>query len=386
MNLLDLALIVAMGVAAIGGWRLGLMARSLAWLGVALGLLVAVPLVAPVVGRFGGRDADTRVTVALVFLVLCSATGQALGWLLGARLHRRRPEATLSNAERAGGAGLGVGGVVVVLWMLLPSLAVAAGWPARAARDSLVVGVVEVAPAPPDVFEAWGRAIADAPFPAALGREDAPPDPGEPPDDALDATTIAQVRSSVVRVTGVACDQVLDGSGAVVEDRLVVTNAHVVAGEDVTTVVDGSGLEHAATVIAFDPIHDIALLAVPSLNAQPLTLARPEEGARAAVFGFPGGGSLKISPARIGKTIRANGTDIYRDGRSVRDVVVLAAEVVPGDSGAPVIDESGRLVALVFATDPASNDTAYALDHDELVDALGATRTPDGASTDRCVR
>jgi uncharacterized membrane protein required for colicin V production len=385
VNLLDLAIIVAALTAALGGWRLGVTTRVFAWLGVGLGLLVAVPFVADVVSRFGGDDADTRVTAALIFLVLCGAVGQALGILLGNALRKRRPMARLSARERIGGAALGASGVFVIVWMLLPSLAVASGWPAAATRESFVVSLIESGPAPPAVFEAWGREVVDAPFPEVLDREDEPPDPGDVPDHGLDPALVAKARSSVVHVTGVACNSIIDGSGVIVEPGIVLTNAHVVAGESRTSIIDASGTEHAGTVVMFDAEHDLAVVSVEGLDPAPLPVGDAKEGSIVGIFGHPAGGELRVSPGRVGDTIRATGTDIYRLGRSDRQVVVLAAEVVPGDSGAAVIDELGSIVAIVFATDPASSDTAYALAREEIDAALGRTRIPQGADTMGCV-
>ncbi len=385
MNLLDFAIIVAACTAALGGWRLGVTTRVFAWLGVGLGLLAAIPFVADVVSRFGGDDADTRVTVALVFVVLCAAIGQAIGILLGNALRKRRPVAHLSARERIGGAALGATGVFVVVWMLLPSLAVASGWPAAATRESFLVSLIEAGPTPPAVFEAWGREVADAPFPEVLDREDEPPDPGSVPERGIDPELIASVRASVVHVTGVACDSIIDGSGVVVEPGIVITNAHVVAGEARTSIIDASGIEYEGSVVMFDAEHDLAVVAVAGLDRPPLSVRDAQKGSIVGIFGYPAGGELRVSPGRVGETIRATGTDIYRRGRSDRRVVVLAAEVVPGDSGAAVIDERGSVVAIVFATDPASPDTAYALAREEIDAALSRTRIRRGADTMGCV-
>ncbi len=385
MNLLDLAILAAAATAALGGWRLGVTTRVFAWLGVAFGLLLAIPFVASFVARFGGSNADSRLAVAILFLVVCAAAGNAAGIVLGRAVRRRRPAPELSRGERVGGAALGAAGVLVVLWMLLPSLAVASGRPAAATRDSFVVSLIELGPTPPGVFEAWGREVVDAPFPEVLDREREPPDPGDVPRHGLDAALVAQVRRSVVQISGIACDRIIDGSGVIVEPGVVITNAHVVAGEASTSIIDAKGVEYEGTVVMFDPEHDLAVVTIPQLEAPPLELGEAEQGSVAGVFGYPAGGGLRVSPARIGSTIRATGTDIYRRGRSDRDVVVLAAEVVPGDSGAAVIDQLGAVVALVFATDPASPDTAYALAREEIDTALGQARNPQGADTMECV-
>jgi S1-C subfamily serine protease len=389
VNQLDVAIIVAAGAAAIGGWRLGFVARALAWVGVAIGLVGAVPFVATVVTNFGGDDPDSRVTVALVFLVLCGAGGQALGILIGTRVGRLRAGRPRGSLDRACGALAGALGVLVVVWMLLPSLAVAAGWPARATRESRIIEIIDtVAPTPPDAFARWGRAVADAPYPSALDPLDEPPDPGTAPRGTVPNSLVAKVRRSVVQVTGIACRNVQEGSGFVARDEIVVTNAHVVAGESATSVVDASGRRLDATVVGFDPERDLALLQVDGLGAPPLALGRPTRDVEAAVLGYPGGGAMRATPARVGDTITARGTDIYRRGRSTRAVVVLAARLKPGDSGGAVVGADGAVVGVAFAIDPGSRTTAYALAPSEVEATLALLEvgsTPRPVGTGRCL-
>ncbi len=157
--------------------------------------------------------------------------------------------------------------------MTIPSLATAKGWPARMARGSAVIGFLDdLTPDQPAQFAAWGRAISDAPYPSALGPLDSPPDPGLPPEAAISAVVDSKVRRSIVKVSGRACRQIQEGSGWVTTSGLVVTNAHVVAGEDDTTVEDSTGREYDARVVAFDPVRDLAVLRVPSLDAAGLPL------------------------------------------------------------------------------------------------------------------
>src|SRR5262249_7284840 len=140
MNLLDLVLLGALVAAAFGGWRIGLVARVLAWAGVAGALAIGIRFVPTVVTEFGGTSADDRVTVALLFLVLLATLGQALGLGAGLIANRASPrQGPLPVWDRAAGATIGVVGVLVLLWMVIPSLATAQGWPARMARGSALV-------------------------------------------------------------------------------------------------------------------------------------------------------------------------------------------------------------------------------------------------------
>lgn len=366
MNLFDVGILAGAAGAAIGGWRLGFLARLLGWLGVAAGLGVGIQMVPGVVARFGGATADDRVTIALVFLVLMATVGQGLGLVIGALLPRVRLPGT-ATADRAAGAVLGVTGVLALVWMVVPSLATAEGWPARAARGSAIVAFVdEVAPDQPERFAALGRAISEAPYPSVLRRLEDPPDPGAPPGTALDPDVDARVRAAIVKVEGKACRRLQEGSGWIARPGLVVTNAHVVAGESSTTVESPVGGLLDATVVVFDPVRDLAVLAVPGLGAPPLELGDGEVGMEGAVYGHPGGERLRASPARIGEEITAIGTDIYRTGESRRRVYVLAAELRPGDSGGPLVAPDGTVVGVAFAIDPGSPGTAYAVTDDEV--------------------
>lgn len=372
--------------AGIGGWRLGFVARVFAWIGIGLALAIGVHFVPRVVTAFGGTSADDRVTVAVLFLILVATLGHAVGLGVGVLAHHYTgPGHTLPRWDRVAGAGVGIIGVLALVWMTIPSLAAAKGWPARMARDSALVDLVErVAPDQPARFAAWGRAISDAPYPSAIGPLDDPPDPGAPPAAAIPSAVDEVVRRSIVKVSGRACRQIQEGSGWVAGRGLVVTNAHVVAGQDETTIEDANGGEHTASVVAFDPVRDLAVLRAPSLTADPLPLGVGEVGDLGAVYGHPGGGELEASPARVGEEILAVGTDIYRTAESRRQVLVLAAALEPGDSGGALVDVTGEVVGVAFAIDPGRDGTSYALANEEVQAVLDAVGSG-AVDTGRCL-
>ena len=204
---------------------------------------------------------------------------------------------------------------------------------------------------------------------------DRPGDVGAPPQLVLSPASDERVRNAVVRVEGEACDQIQDGTGFAVTRDLVVTNAHVVAGERQTSVFLPDGERRAARVVRFDPRRDLALLQVPGLGLAPLALGHGATGMVGAVYGHPGGGPLRPTPARIAEEIDARGTDIYRTTPTSRSVFVLASQLAPGDSGAPLVDPNGTVVGVAFAIDPATNTTAYALTDAELRPVLEAVPT-----------
>jgi len=166
---------------------------------------------------------------------------------------------------------------------------------------------------------------------------------------ATDGVRVARRR--VVRVFGSACGLGIEGSGWVAAPGLVVTNAHVVAGETDTEVQpDGLGLGRGAQVVAFDPHDDIAVLRVPGLSLPALKLAAgPRSGTAAAILGFPLDGPFDAEPGRIGRTNVVSTQNAYGDGPVLRSITSLRGRVKPGNSGGPMVDGTGHVVATVFA-------------------------------------
>ncbi len=374
MNALDLAIVFAIVIAAICGYRLGFVARALSWAGLAGALVIAIQLIPDLMSALATTSPRGRLIAVLAFVLGLGLLGQALGLAAGALLHARLPSVNaIQRSDRIAGAAVGACGVVVLLWLVLPALTSAPGWPARAAQGSEIASTIEqVAPEPPKSLRELGRMVAEAPYPEVFSPDDGPADVGTPPQAVIPAAVDARVRAAIVRVEGRACDQIQDGTGFVIRPGLVATNAHVVAGEPTTSVFIANGDRLAARVVRFDPRRDLAILAVDNLRVAPLSIGKGSAGLVGAVYGHPGGGDLRAAPARIAEEIDARGTDIYRTTPTSRDVFVLAAQLAPGDSGAPLVDQAGRAVGVAFAIDPGREGTAYALTSAELQHALAA--------------
>ena len=384
MNALDLVLVATVVAAAIAGWRLGFVARLTSWTGLAIGVLVAVRVLPWVIDRLEGAE-SLRILLTVTGLLLAGASiGQLLGLFAGSRLRRAISGTRTSRGDRVAGAAAGVAGVLVGCWLLLPALTGTRDWSARQVDGSLVARAIDaVMPAPPDALGAIGRVVGEDRFPRVFDALQLRGDPGVPPaTSGLSAATRAEVATSVVRLEGIACRRIQLGTGAVVAPGLVVTNAHVVAGQATTTVRRDDGVELAGTVVGFDPARDVALLAVPGLDRPVLPLGEARAGSTGAVFGHPAGGELRDTPFAVARRVTAEGTDIYDAARSRREVLFLAADLRPGDSGAPLVDAAGEMVGLAFAVAPDGRRVAYALTVPELEQALdefGATPVDTGA-------
>lgn len=387
MNALDLIIVVAVVVAALLGYRLGFVARVVSWTGLALGITIALLLVDDALEPVSDRPSQTRLLAALAFILVLAAAGEAIGLALGVALRRQLPPtADVHRNDRIGGAIVGALGVLVAVWLITPALASTTGWPARAAQGSQIVRAIDrYAPDPPPQAVKLGRRVAEGPFPEVFAPSSGPSDVGPVPAVNLPAAVESRVARSVVKVQGPACDQIQSGSGFAVADDLVVTNAHVVAGEQGTEVERSDGRVLDAVVVAFDPDRDLALLRVRGLGVPVLELGDAQVGTEGAVLGHPGAGPLRATPARVDDTVRARGTDIYRTAHTERLVHVLAAHLIPGDSGGPFVDTDGRVVGVAFAIDPGQDGVAFALARSELDATLRAARSGGSVDTGPCL-
>ena len=100
------------------------------------------------------------------------------------------------------------------------------------------------------------------PLPSITG----PPADVSPPTGAiLAAPGVTRAIASVVRITGQACGVGIEGSGWVAAPDVVVTNAHVVAGETNTLVQRGGDRDRdcRTQLVLFDTHNDVAVLRVP---------------------------------------------------------------------------------------------------------------------------
>ena len=366
--MLDLLLVLAAVGAAVGGYRLGFLARVTSWLGLALGVLVGTWLMPEVMERLDDTSETTLAFVAICALAGAALVGQAAGLVLGSRLRIALPAGTLRTTDQAAGAMAGVAGVLIGLWLLLPTLGEVPGWTSDQARTSVIAQTVTHSfPQAPDTIQALRRLVGDDPFPRVFDQLRPAPSVGPAPaETGLTQATAEAVAASVVRIEGEACGRIQEGSGFFVADDLVVTNAHVVAGEDQSTVELADGSDVAAVVVAFDPQRDLAVLRTSDVDVAPLALDRGQTGDAGGVFGHPGGGPLEISPFQIGDEIIARGRDIYDQSPTERSVLVLASNLAPGDSGSALIDPSGRVVGVAFAIAPDKDGVAYALAIEEL--------------------
>lgn len=387
MSLLDLLILLSVASAVVGGFRLGFLARVTSWAGLGLGIALGVVFLPDVASYFQDADRAVALLASVAFLLAAGMLGQGLGLALGAALHsslRVGPE--FRQYDRAAGGALGAVGIIAIFWLMTPAFAGVAGWPARQARSSFLLEVIAgITPDPPDTLQALRRVLGDHNFPEVFSGLKSTPDVGPPPPESkISAEVHQRVVDATVKVTGQACRKIQEGSGFAAGGDLIVTNAHVVAGERQTEVERSDGRSFTASVVAFDPDRDLAVLRAPGLNREALPVTTGSEQMVGAVYGHPGGGALRAAPAAIRDRVTALGRDIYDRHRTRRDVFILASKLAPGDSGGALVNGDGAVVGVAFAIAPDRSATAYALTEKELQAALAAV-SPSPVDTGPCL-
>jgi uncharacterized membrane protein required for colicin V production len=374
VNALDLVIVLVALAAVVGGYHRGFVARVASWVGMGVGLYVGARLIPRVADAMEGSAELTVFTVCAAVLVAGVFLGQAVGLVIGSRLRLSVGDGTARRTDQAFGAVAGLVAVGVVLWLLLPAIASVPSWPAEQARTSVLAGVIhDQLPEPPDALETLSSLVGEDRFPDVFAELERAPDVGPPPAaTGMSAETAESVRRSTVKVLGEACGRLQEGSGFVVGPDRIATNAHVVAGTTTLAVERSDGGQLAARVVFFDPDTDRAVLAVAGLERPALPIGQPAVDDRGGVFGHPGGGELEISPFRVARITEALGRDIYDDQPVQREVLFLASDLAPGDSGSALVDPAGEVVGVAFAIAPDRDSVAYALSADELLGATAA--------------
>ena len=343
MTKVDLIALGFVALTAFIGWKKGLLASALSVAGIVFGAWLG-SRVAPALLQ-GGRASPYTPLAALAGAAVGAILLETLGTLAGTSLRSRIRKPRLTTIDSFGGIALGAFAGLAIVWVLG---AVALLLPGQAdlrhgAQKSALIRRLNEVVSPEKVLNALARID---PFPAISG----PAAPVTPPDPSLaHSAGTRSAAPSVVRVLGTACGVGVEGTGWTARSDVVVTAAHVVAGQDDTIVELQSGARLPAQAVAFDTRNDIAVLHVDNLGLRPLPLVPARSGAAVAVLGFPENGPFTSTPARVGRTSVVLAEDAYGRGPVTRAITSLGGRVRHGDSGAPAVDARGAVESTVFA-------------------------------------
>jgi S1-C subfamily serine protease len=371
MTWLDVILIALLAGSLYSGYRRGAVLQVIGIVGLIAGVLVGVA-VAPRVAQLA-RSPASGVAVVLGTVLVAGTIGNILGWTAGSYLRRRAHGTPLKRVDALSGSVVSAGALVLVVWLLALNLA-EGPFPAvsRGLRRSEIVQTLDAALPPPPSLEGEARRLLSLlGYPDVfVGLPEDPSAPVEPPDSDQLRNAIRAARRSTVEVLGAGCNSgfVNQGSGFVVDDDLVVTNAHVVAGTSEQS-VQFAGVRTEAFVVGFDPDLDVAVLRASELDLPSVAIAR-EEAARGdvgAVLGYPGGGSLTAGSAAVRAVIDPVGRNIYGDGQIERRIYEVQATIRRGNSGGPFVLADGKVAGLVFASAVADERVGYAIVSSEFL-------------------
>lgn len=195
-----------------------------------------------------------------------------------------------------------------------------------------------------------------------------PATPGPMPSDWVPEPTATPMASTVglspdgftaaqrmtVRVRNIGCGFVKTGTGFALDAFTLVTNRHVINDSQDIQVSTHDGRLIQATAASSTTVADIAIIT----TTEPLGGAYaaradddPEAGDVITVVGYPNGGKLTtVSGVVLGQTADPLGS-------AVDMVLATTAAVEPGSSGSPVLNDEGRVVGVVYAKNPDSNQS-----------------------------
>ena len=390
-DLLDGVLLVAVVLFGISGYRQGFLVGIMSFIGFLGGAILGAklaPSISDLVGN-GHRSPVTGIVVVFVGAVLGQLIASAAAAAVRTRIHWQPAQ----TVDSVGGAIISGISVLLVAWLMATAVNRS---PYQALRRQIHnSGVIQAVDAlVPDgarqLFANFLRLVEQQGFPqvfAGLGGDTVVP--ARPPDPALAASAVVQqVRPSILKVSGdaLSCQKSIEGSSFVYSPQHVMTNAHVVAGVPNPMVLVG-GRELAARTVLFDPKRDVAVLYVPDLRATPLSFAtRPAAaGDSAIVIGYPRNGPFTPVAARVRDRINARGVDIYSQSSVTREIFGLRAQVLPGNSGGPLISPTGQVYGVVFAAATDDSETGYALTAAEVAgDAQKAQSATTRVGTGGC--
>ncbi len=339
MTTVDWIAVVLIALGALSGLRRGLIGTALSLAGLVGGAVIGARLAPHFL--HGGASSPYTPVAGLVGAVVGAALLQSVASIAGASARKALfVLPPLKALDSAGGllAGAAIG--LVLVWVAAAVALQIPGQPKLrhdVQQSTIVQRVNQIAP-PRSILRAFARID---PLPSIAG----PAPPTTPPDTrALSSAAVRDARPSVVRITATGCGLGIEGSGWVAAPHVVVTAAHVVTGAHG---IRAQG--HRAQALVVDRKEDIAVLRVPGLRAPVLPAADARSGDSVAILGYPEDGPFDARAGRVGST-----ADVL-DGGSLREVTAISGLIRHGNSGGPVVDASGAVVATIFAARIGAN-------------------------------
>ena len=366
MDILDLVIVVFLVTFAASGVRRGLTGVALALAGLLAGLFLGA-IIAPPIATAITKDPTARPLFAIGIFVGVTLIVEGVGAGIGFRI-RQHTEHTvlLGKVDAAAGGVLGLVAALAAAWYLglMFSQSPWVTLDNQISNSTIERSLDGFMPRPPGFLATIGNLFRPGDFPNPFSTIlDVPQAPVAIP-PLIDTAGIREATSVTAKVIAAGCGGGAEaGSSWPLAAGYFVTNAHVVAGSSSIEIDTLNGGRHTARVVLFDPDTDLAILYSPGLTLRPLVIvdSTPARGTSGAVIGYPGGGAEQVVPAAVSATELATGYNIYGDTLVTRRLEVLAARVIPGNSGGPLVNDNGQVIGVVFAASTTAPDVGYAL-------------------------
>lgn len=383
----DLLIVLIVIAGVVRNWRSGFVHQFCATVGFFGGLLIG-----RVLERYTIKLVHTplsRASVTILTIFGLALIGLTLGEYAGLRLKHRSLRSKFNSVDNGLGVVLTAATILFSIWLVA---AVISGLPATRIKSDIeesyiIASMNKVLPSAPGVISDLGKLIDPNGFPDVfIGNEPIPRGNVNLPALGDFQNAVNADKNSVVRIEGLGCGGLVAGSGFVVGNGLVATNAHVVAGINAPYVEDVNG-RHAGRVVYFDPNLDFAVLRTSGLAGVPLKLDLNQisPGTPGAVLGYPGGGAFNAGAAAVLAEFNATGHNIYGNGATLRAVYEIQADIIPGNSGGPLVSEGGSVMGVVFAQSTTYSHVGYALAMKKVNYEIGlANSRYDTISTGQC--
>lgn len=381
MNIIDVVIILLAALFAWRGYGLGFVRQATSILGFLLGLVAGNSI-----AELLGSGLVVSLAIIAFSLILMASIAEIAGIKLRAWLHAGH----LGALDRLSGAAGGILVTAAIVW--IGSIVLPMAVPPNQqhlVRDSAIIGLLDRSlPPATDVMMALDDALTEHGLPSDFGNPIAISPSDALPSQQSFAGVVATAQPSVLRIEGRACAGIGTGTGYVAAEDLIVTNAHVVAGMRYPFVETTDGRRLRAEITRFDAELDIATLRVSRLGLSPLQYASsdPTTGNAAIVLGYPGGGAFTASPARVLEHFTAVSGNIFGEGQTHRSVYALHANVEPGDSGGPVLNQAGQVIGTTFARSTTTQQIGYMLANGAVQQAVNSPAGHSAGEQLRCVQ
>lgn len=388
MNFVDVIIILGAISTAYRGYSTGFTRQLGSGIGFVTGIFLSLPI-SPLAAKLVEGPASRAVMAAVVTIII-SFGMMMFGEWLGLKLKLVVMGGKILNrVDNSGGSMLSIITFIIALWFGVALVSLLPNGPIqRAIRASTSFGYIDRhLPPASQLLSSINQFIDPNNTPLVFS--------GSEPSTSAQLTLqpissfnsyIDKVSAATVRIQGIGCGGIVNGTGFVYAPGKIATNAHVIAGVKNPKVYDQNGT-HDAKVALFDSSNDVAVLSVKDITTTPLTLdvRELEEGQTGLVVGYPGGGSQKAQTVGILDNIIALGRDIYGKAKTERHVYTLQSELIPGNSGGPVVDTSGNVRGIVFAASTTYSNIGYALTLSQVAIQLEtATQASGTVSTGAC--